>query len=114
IKETAMQTLTRTSTTEMEVTSIRLERELKEELKSLSGNQGYQALIRDILWNYVQQRSDSYSPEFSPADIRATFPATAQNDDRCALTGKSIPAGDQILLGLTLDGNLIPLSLGSL
>ena len=51
-----MHTLTRIPTTDMEVTSIRLERELKEKLKDLSGNQGYQALIRDILRNYVQQK----------------------------------------------------------
>jgi metal-responsive CopG/Arc/MetJ family transcriptional regulator len=109
-----MHTLTRTSTTEMEVTSIRLERELKEELKALSGNQGYQALIRDILWNYVQQRSGSYSPSLSSADIRATFSATAQTDDRCALTGSPIHQGEHILLGLTIEGNLIPLSPSSL
>lgn len=109
-----MHTLTRTSTTEMEVTSIRLERELKEQLKALSGNQGYQALIREILWNYVQQRSGSYTPDVSLADIRATMSATAQADDRCALTGNSIRSGDAMLLGLTIEGNLIPLSLGSL
>jgi predicted DNA-binding protein len=40
-------------TTQMEVTSIRLERELKQRLKALAGNQGYQALIREILWSYV-------------------------------------------------------------
>jgi predicted DNA-binding protein len=33
----------RVPTTEMEVTSIRLERELKEKLKEISGHQGYQA-----------------------------------------------------------------------
>jgi hypothetical protein len=44
-----VQTLHQISTTEMEVTSIRLERELKERLKELAGNQGYQALIRDVL-----------------------------------------------------------------
>lgn len=109
-----MHTLTRTSTTEMEVTSIRLERELKEQLKALSGNQGYQALIRDILWNYVQQRSSQYSPQLSPADIRATIPGTAHQDDRCALTGKPIRSGQDIILGLTIEGNLIPLSLDSL
>jgi predicted DNA-binding protein len=32
-------------------TSIRLERELKDKLKEIAGNQGYQALIRDVLWN---------------------------------------------------------------
>lgn len=109
-----MPTLTRTSTTEMEVTSIRLERELKEQLKALSGNQGYQALIRDILWNYVQQRSNHYSSQLSPDDIRASISAKAQQDDRCALTGKSLRSGDDILLGLTIEGNLVPLSLDSL
>jgi len=45
-----MPTLTRVSTTEMEVTSIRLERSLKEKLKALAGDRGYQALIREVLW----------------------------------------------------------------
>ncbi len=49
-----MHTLNRTTTTEMEVTSTRLERELIDKLKALAGNVGYQALIRDMLWNYVQ------------------------------------------------------------
>lgn len=109
-----MHTLTRTTTTDMEVTSIRLERELKEKLKGLSGNQGYQALIRDILWNYVQQKSGDYTPIASPSDLRSSFPATAQQDDRCALTGKLIRSGDEMLLGYTTDGNIIPLSIGSL
>jgi hypothetical protein len=61
-----MPTLARTATTDMEVTSIRLERELKEKLKDLSNNQGYQALIRDILWNYVNQRSSDPSPPSTP------------------------------------------------
>jgi len=43
-----MRTITRTTTTDMEVTSIRLERVLKDKLKEISGNQGYQALIRDV------------------------------------------------------------------
>jgi predicted DNA-binding protein len=55
-----MHTLKRTPTTEMEVTSIRLERELKERLKEISGHQGYQALIREVLWKYVQQKSGDY------------------------------------------------------
>ncbi len=109
-----MHTLTRTTTTEMEVTSIRLERELKEQLKSLSGNQGYQALIRDILWNYVKQRSEDYAPIVVASDFRATIAATAQHEERCALTGKAIRSGDAMLLGFTAEGNLIPLSVGSL
>lgn len=59
-----MHTIARTPTTDMEVTSIRLERELKDKLKEIAGNQGYQALIRDILWNYVQQNQVSGSRDF--------------------------------------------------
>jgi hypothetical protein len=109
-----MPTLTRTATTEMEVTSIRLERELKEKLKELSGHQGYQALIRDILWNYVQQKSEGYTPQISRNDIRASIPATAQQEERCALTGKPIRSGEAMLLGYTTDGILLPLTIESL
>jgi hypothetical protein len=101
----------RTSTTDMEVTSIRLERELKERLKALSGSQGYQALVRDILWNYVQYKSGDYKPQFSRADIRATLEATAQKEERCVLTGQIVPPHTPMLLGLTTQGDLVPLSL---
>lgn len=104
----------RTSTTDMEVTSIRLERQLKERLKEISGSQGYQALVRDILWNYVQYKSGDYKPQFAKADIRATLPATAQKEERCVLTGQSIAPHDSMLLGLTRQGDLVPLSLDSL
>ena len=109
-----MHTLTRTPTTEMEVTSIRLERELKEKLKELSGNQGYQALIRDILWDYVEQRSRSHTSSITQAEIRATIAATAHQPEACALTGVTIAPDEPMLLGLTTTGSLIPLSLGSL
>ncbi|WP_066381080.1 MULTISPECIES: hypothetical protein [unclassified Anabaena] len=109
-----MHTITRTSTTEMEVTSIRLERELKEKLKAIAGNQGYQALIRDILWNYVQQKSGEWKPRFSRDDIRASIAATAQQEERCVLTGKVIPPQQPMLLGLTKHGDMVPLSVESL
>ncbi len=109
-----MYTLPRTSTTDMEVTSIRLERELKERLKDLAKNQGYQALIRDILWNYVQQKSGEYRPQFSRQDIRASFPATAQQEEYCVLTGQIIRPQEPMLLGFTSNGDLVPLSLDSL
>ncbi|AFZ04084.1 hypothetical protein [Calothrix sp. PCC 6303] len=109
-----MHTILRTPTTDMEVTSIRLERELKEKLKEISGNQGYQALIRDILWNYVQQKSGEWKPRFSQDDIRVTLAATAQQEERCALTGQLISPQQQMLLGLTQSGDMVPLSLGSL
>lgn len=103
--------MNRTSTTQMEVTSIRLEKTLKESLKSLSGSQGYQTLIRDILWNYVQQKSGEYRPNFSKTDIRATIAATARKDESCVLTGKLIPEGEQMLLALTIHGDFVPVSL---
>ncbi len=109
-----MPTLTRTSTTDMEVTSIRLERDLKERLKELSGNQGYQALIRDVLWNFVQQKSDTVAPPVLPTEIRATVAAIAQQDERCALTGQTIRSHSPMLLGLTRSGTMVPLSPNSL
>ncbi|MDB9420790.1 hypothetical protein [Microcystis aeruginosa] len=108
-----MRTITRTTTTEMEVTSIRLERVLKDKLKEISGNQGYQALIRDVLWNFVQQKSGDYRPQFCAVDIRAVFNATARKNEICALTGKLIPANETMLLGLTIYGDLVPLSMDS-
>jgi metal-responsive CopG/Arc/MetJ family transcriptional regulator len=109
-----MHTMTRTPTTEMEVTSIRLERDLKEKLKELSGSQGYQALIRDILWNYVQHRSSESPPLISSAEIRATFSAIAQTEEQCVLTGKAIHPQQPMLLGLTTNGLLVPLSSDSI
>jgi len=109
-----MQTLTRTSTTDMEVTSIRLERELKNKLKELAGNQGYQALIRNVLWNYIQQKSGDYRPQFSRSDIRASIPATARQEQQCVLTGQLIHPNEAMLLGFTTNGDMVPLNLKSL
>jgi len=80
----------------------------------LSGNQGYQALIRDILWNYVQQKSGEWKPRFSRADIRASIAATSQQEERCVLTGQLIQAEQPMLLGLTKTGDMVPLSVESL
>jgi predicted DNA-binding protein len=102
-------TAPRTSTTDMEVTSIRFERELKEKLKELAGSQGYQSLVRDILWEYVQQRSEDYRLNLAPTDIRVSIAAIAQREERCAITGKGIQAQENMLLGLTMDGKLVPL-----
>ncbi len=109
-----MHTLNRTPTTDMEVTSIRLERELKEKLKTLAGNQGYQALIREVLWDFVRQRSEEYASNWSRDDIRAKIEAIAQREERCALTGEVIRPHEPMLLGLTPSGALIPLSIESL
>jgi len=109
-----MYTVNRTSTTEMEVTSIRLERSLKEKLKELSGHQGYQALIRDVLWNYVNQKSQDFRPQVTVDQLRASMDAIAQREERCALTGALIQPREAMLLGLTISGDLVPLSIGSL
>jgi metal-responsive CopG/Arc/MetJ family transcriptional regulator len=98
----------------MEVTSIRLERELKDKLKEIAGNQGYQALIRDVLWNYVQQKSGEWKPRFSRIDIRASIAATAQQEERCVLTGQLIQSQEPMLVGLTRNGDMVPLSVESL
>ena len=109
-----MQTLPRISTTEMEVTSIRLERELKDLLKTLAGNRGYQALIREVLWQYVQQKTEDSPPQISRQDIRVSMAAKAEQEERCALTGVVISPQDPMMLGLTLSGEMVPLSMDSL
>jgi hypothetical protein len=111
-----MQTLHQSpTTTEMEVTSIRLERELKEKLKELAGGQGYQALIRGVLWNYIDTRQPSPAQNrISPEQIRASVTATAQRIESCALTGKSIRSQESMFLGLTINGDWVPLSVGSI
>jgi predicted transcriptional regulator len=98
-------------TTEMQVTSIRLEQELKEHLKELAGYQGYQALIREILWEYVQQRQHDPSVQLHGSQIRATLAATAQGTEYCSLTGQIIHPHEPMLLGLTVEGRLVSLSI---
>ena len=104
-----MPTLSRASTTDMEVTSIRLEKELKESLKAIAGNRGYQALIREVLWAYVEQQSGKPTGTLKRQDIRATIPATAERAERCLVTGQAIAPGDAMLLGLTPQGALVPI-----
>jgi hypothetical protein len=116
----------------MQVTSIRLEPELKERSREISGEQGYQTLIRDVLWRFVEQQArpgdllhdgswqlppkengftlPSYPSMFSISDIRATFRAVAQQEQRCAITGQPIRPQQPMWLGLTMTGNMVPLS----
>jgi metal-responsive CopG/Arc/MetJ family transcriptional regulator len=105
-----MYTINRTTTTEMEVTSIRLERDLKDKLKELSGNQGYQALIRDVLWDFVEQKSGHANSKYAAIDVRATVEAIAQREEICALTGAVIKPREMMFLGFLADGEMIPLS----
>jgi metal-responsive CopG/Arc/MetJ family transcriptional regulator len=103
-----------TSTTDMEVTSIRLERELKEKLKAISGNQGYQALIRDVLWNFINTQDPNSQRRMLKTEIRASIAAIAQQEESCMLTGKLIRSQDLMLLGLTHKGTWVPLAIDSL
>ncbi|MEM7772383.1 MAG: hypothetical protein AAGA75_20605 [Cyanobacteria bacterium P01_E01_bin.6] len=109
-----MQTLSdaqpqRTPTTEMEVTSIRLERGLKEHLKRIAGRHGYQALIRDVLWDYVQQQAEERQTTWTREDIRASVAATAEKEEQCVLTGTKIHPHDAMILGLTVNGEWVPI-----
>ncbi len=103
-------TAKRIATTEMQVTSIRLETDLKERLKKLAGNQGYQSLIREVLWDYVEREERGLSNHLSLADVRSTMPATAHQTECCAITGAEIKPNAPMLLGLTLSGQFVPLS----
>jgi hypothetical protein len=118
----------------MQVTSIRLEPELKERLQEISGEQGYQTLIREVLWQFVEQQMGvdevrpysaenrrlpqrgncfappSHPPLFSMSDIRATFRAIAYKEEQCAITGQVIRPRQVMLLGLTISGELAPIS----
>lgn len=109
-----MTTLTRTPTTDMEVTSIRFERSLKDKLKELAGSKGYQTLVREILWDYVQRHSQGGQPQISADDIKATIDAIAQREERCHLTGETIHPQESILIGVTTDGQLVSLKRHSL
>jgi len=102
-----MPMMSRIPTTETEVMSICLERDLKERLKALAGEQGYQSLIRNILGRYVCQGSRS-------GVILARIDARAFHDQTCALTGEQIPAESAMYFGVTTSGALLPLSLSSL
>jgi predicted transcriptional regulator len=115
MRRTKLVSITRPiSTTQMQVTSIRLERDLKEKLKALAGPQGYQTLIRDVLWDYVQAQSQGGAEHLRRSHISASIAATAHSEVLCALTGQLIQPQEPMLLGLTGQGELVPLSVESL
>ena len=101
---------TQSPTTEMQVTSIRFERELIDKLKELAGHQGYQALVRDVLWDYVRQHSDDPEFRISRQQIRTIIAAEAQRQERCALTGTDIQPHEEMWMAFTVDNQLLPIS----
>jgi metal-responsive CopG/Arc/MetJ family transcriptional regulator len=101
-------------TSEMQVTSIRFEKALIDELKALSGTNGYQSLVRDILWNYVQQQSSHAPFQIRREDIRTIMAAEAYRQERCALSDRIIEPREEMWMALTADGQLVPISVDSL
>jgi hypothetical protein len=102
-----MHEIKHTATTDMEVTSIRLERELKEKFKELAGRRGYQMKLREVLWEYVRQNSADH--RYTPADILSIVVAVSTTEQHCGITGKHISKGETILLGLIRNGNQVVL-----
>ena len=107
-----MRTKAHPSTTEMQVTSIRLERLLINKLKERAGSSGYQSLIRDVLWDYVN--SGGNSAQINQTDIRSVMAAEARQTEKCALTGRIIEPYEEMWLAMTTRGELVPLSVDSL
>lgn len=107
-----MRTKTHPSTTEMQVTSIRLERSLITKLKEKAGSSGYQSLMRDVLWDYINANSDS--EKISQSDIRSIIAAEARQTEKCALTGRTIEPYEEMWLAMTTQGELVPLSVDSI
>ena len=105
---------TQPATTEMQVTSIRFERELIDRLKSLAGSQGYQSLVREILWEHVKQHSDEPLFQINRENIRTVIAGEAKRQERCALTGKLIEPNEDLWMAWTTDNQLVPLSIDSL
>ncbi len=101
-----------TTTTEMQVTSIRLERSLIDKLKERAGSSGYQSLMRDVLWDYVNAGRDA--ERISKENIRTVMAAEARRQEQCALTGCTIEPYEEMWLAMTDTDKLVPLSINSL
>ena len=96
-------------TTEMKVTSIRLEKQLIEELKAMKHPEGYQFLIRKVLWNYVRRTNNT--SKYDEKHIEGRFEGYATMEQACALTGRLIRKNDRCQYGITIDGSIVPIAL---
>ena len=97
----------------MEVTSIRLDRELKKifKQKSVGTNKGYQQLIREVLWEWVERNDNVYRPEYRKSNIVGYFDGYSSVEQNCALTNMVISAGEPCRFALMNDGKLVPTKL---
>lgn len=107
-----MPTRVQLSTTEMQVTSIRMERSLIEKLKERAGSNGYQSLMRNVLWDYVN--AGEHSRQIKKEDIRSVVAAEARQQEHCALTGRVIEPYEEMWLAMTTHDQFVPLSIDSL
>ena len=97
------------STSNMKVTSIRLEEELINELKKQKHPEGYQFLIRKVLWNYVRRSANK--SKYDSTHIEGYMNGFAQMEQTCVLTGKYIAKGEACQFGITIDGSLVPVAI---
>ena len=100
-----------TATTNMIVTSIRLEEELRQALKDLKHSQGYQFLVREVLWDYVRRNSDTYKPDFTTNNITGYIDGVANRESTCVLTQTVIKQGEPCQYAITDTGALVPVSM---
>lgn len=100
----------RNKTTNMEVTSIRLDAELKRIFKEVTkgSKQGYQDKIREVLWQWAQRNYGEYQPEYSETAITAIFDGVSNKEQTCAFTKMTIMAGEPCKYALMIDGQMIP------
>lgn len=98
-------------TTEMKVTSVRLEKELIKLLKEQKYPDGYQSLMRKVLWDYIKRNAGQYKPNLDENSIEGKFEGRTNREQVCALTGRIIPKGERCMFGITTDGNIVPVAL---
>ncbi len=96
------------STTNMVVTSIRLEEDLKQALKNMNHSAGYQFLIREVLWDYVRRNSTEYKSGFSTNNIVGIMQGISTKETTCVISQKLIAKGEKCVFGISDTGAMIP------
>jgi hypothetical protein len=79
--------------------------------RSLSERESYSVENRRLPQRGNCSAPPSHPPLLSMSDIRATFRAVSQQEEQCAITGQRIQPQQEMLLGLTTNGEMIALSM---
>ena len=80
-------------------------------MKTIAGSsKGYQELVREVLWDYVQRNSGQYKSSFNRSHIVSVIAAEAIQEQTCVLSKEVIRPGDEFYTGVTIDGLFVPLS----